>query len=60
MTSPQKATLTPPTFDLKSYLLDRQSQVEAALDAALPLAYPEHIYASMRYSWRVASACGQF
>jgi geranylgeranyl diphosphate synthase, type II len=50
MTSPQKATLTPPTFELKSYLLDRQSQVEIALDAALPMAYPEHIYESMRYS----------
>jgi geranylgeranyl diphosphate synthase, type II len=37
-------------FDLSSYLKQRQIQVEAALDCALPLIYPEKIYESMRYS----------
>ncbi|NJN20682.1 MAG: polyprenyl synthetase family protein [Leptolyngbya sp. RL_3_1] len=38
------------TFDLKGYLSDRQQRVEAALDGALPVVYPETIYESMRYS----------
>ena len=38
------------TFDLKTYLSDRQQQVEAALDASLQGTYPETIYAAMRYS----------
>ncbi|MEL6470644.1 MAG: geranylgeranyl diphosphate synthase CrtE [Cyanobacteria bacterium J06623_4] len=38
------------TFDLKRYLKDRAAQVEAALDAALPVVYPEQIYEAMRYS----------
>ncbi len=37
-------------FDLKTYLRDRKQQVESALDASLPMAYPETIYESMRYS----------
>ncbi len=41
---------SPSTFDLKSYLNERQLQVEAALDASLPVVYPERIYESMRYS----------
>ncbi|MGB3573328.1 MAG: geranylgeranyl diphosphate synthase CrtE [Phormidesmis sp.] len=41
---------SPSTFDLKSYLHERRLQVEAALDAALPVVYPEKIYESMRYS----------
>jgi len=41
---------SPSTFDLKSYLHERRIQVEAALDAALPVVYPEQIYESMRYS----------
>lgn len=41
---------SPSTFDLKSYLADRRIQVEAALDSALPVVYPEKIYEAMRYS----------
>ncbi|MGF1458232.1 MAG: geranylgeranyl diphosphate synthase CrtE [Leptolyngbyaceae cyanobacterium] len=37
-------------FDLKSYLRDRQQQVEAALDASIQEGYPETIYQAMRYS----------
>ncbi|MFM7448073.1 MAG: geranylgeranyl diphosphate synthase CrtE [Leptolyngbyaceae cyanobacterium] len=37
-------------FNLPAYLLERQSQVEAALDASLPVTYPEKIYEAMRYS----------
>ncbi|MEB3291883.1 MAG: farnesyl diphosphate synthase [Synechococcales bacterium] len=37
-------------FDLKTYLTAKQALVEAALDRALPLLYPETIYGSMRYS----------
>jgi geranylgeranyl diphosphate synthase type II len=40
----------PKTFDLKGYLSDLQQRVEAALDGALPVVYPETIYESMRYS----------
>ncbi|HIK24623.1 MAG TPA: polyprenyl synthetase family protein [Thermosynechococcus sp. M46_R2017_013] len=38
------------TFDLKAYLKERQALVEAALEAAIPVAYPEKIYHAMRYS----------
>lgn len=41
---------SPSTFDLKSYLADRRTQVETALDNALPVVYPEKIYEAMRYS----------
>ena len=41
---------SPSTFDLKSYLAERATQVEAALDRSLPVVYPEKIYESMRYS----------
>ncbi|MDX2240210.1 MAG: polyprenyl synthetase family protein [Leptolyngbyaceae cyanobacterium bins.302] len=37
-------------FDLASYLADRQTKVEAALDRSLPVIYPEKIYDAMRYS----------
>lgn len=37
-------------FNLQSYLKVRAAQVEAALDSALPVVYPEQIYQSMRYS----------
>ncbi|OKH27387.1 geranylgeranyl diphosphate synthase CrtE [Chroogloeocystis siderophila] len=37
-------------FDLPAYLQQRQSQIEAALDRAIPIAYPEKIYEAMRYS----------
>lgn len=41
---------SPRTFDLKSYLAERRTQVETALDAALGVVYPEQIYEAMRYS----------
>lgn len=37
-------------FDLAAYLTERQPRVEAALDAAILPAYPDTIYAAMRYS----------
>ena len=37
-------------FDLSAYLQERQAQVEAALDNAIPVTYPEKIYEAMRYS----------
>lgn len=38
------------TFDLKAYLAQQKAMVEKALDEYLPMAYPEKIYESMRYS----------
>jgi geranylgeranyl diphosphate synthase type II len=38
------------TFDLSSYLKQRQAEVEAALDQSIPVTYPETIYEAMRYS----------
>ncbi|MBH8576836.1 polyprenyl synthetase family protein [Nostocaceae cyanobacterium CENA369] len=38
------------TFDLKAYLSERRSQVEAALEQSITIAYPEILYESMRYS----------
>jgi geranylgeranyl diphosphate synthase type II len=37
-------------FDFLGYLATYQAQVEAALDDALPVIYPEKIYEAMRYS----------
>lgn len=37
-------------FDLPNYLRDRQALVEAALEASIPVIYPEKIYEAMRYS----------
>jgi geranylgeranyl diphosphate synthase, type II len=37
-------------FELTAYLSERQALVEAALDASLPIQYPETLYESMRYS----------
>lgn len=39
-----------PTFDLSAYLAQRQALVEAALECAVPITYPEKIYEAMRYS----------
>jgi geranylgeranyl diphosphate synthase, type II len=50
MTSNQDLISIPTAFDLAAYLADRQPQVEAALDAAIRPAYPDTIYAAMRYS----------
>ena len=41
---------SPRTFDLKRYLATRCTEVEAALDSALGVVYPEKIYEAMRYS----------
>ncbi|MDB9313035.1 polyprenyl synthetase family protein [Spirulina sp. CS-785/01] len=40
----------PQTFDLKTYLNQQKGEVEAALEAAVPLAEPATIYEAMRYS----------
>ena len=40
----------PMTFDLAGYLTQQRQRVEAALDAAIPLAEPKTIYDAMRYS----------
>ncbi len=37
-------------FNLSAYLQEQQSIVEAALDRAIPVVYPEKIYEAMRYS----------
>ncbi|MBC1225006.1 polyprenyl synthetase family protein [Nostoc sp. UCD121] len=37
-------------FDLKAYLSERRSQVEAALEQSITVVYPEILYESMRYS----------
>jgi geranylgeranyl diphosphate synthase type II len=51
MISTQNITDAPLTeFDLVAYLAERQPSVEAALDAAIRPAYPDTIYAAMRYS----------
>lgn len=41
---------SPSTFDLKTYLAEHATQVEAALDRSLPVVYPAKIYEAMRYS----------
>jgi geranylgeranyl diphosphate synthase, type II len=48
--STQRTTLQPETFNLKTYLSQRQQWVEAALNRSIPVVYPEKIYESMRYS----------
>ncbi len=54
MISPDSAAIgasrTAIAFDITTYLGDRKTLVEAALDQALPLLYPETLYDSMRYS----------
>ena len=46
-----QSTDSPPTsFDLQTYLGDRQQRVEAALDGSVAKAYPDTIYDAMRYS----------
>ncbi|CAL9151735.1 unnamed protein product [Musa hybrid cultivar] len=37
-------------FDLKAYMADKARRVDAALDRAVPLRYPERLHESMRYS----------
>ena len=50
--SPVPAAPTPEraNFDLIEYLSQRRTQVEAALEASIPVVYPEKIYEAMRYS----------
>lgn len=38
------------SFDLNAYLAERKEKVEVALDTSLPIAPPETVYNSMRYS----------
>jgi geranylgeranyl diphosphate synthase, type II len=38
------------SFDLSTYLVEQKKAIEIALDAALPVIYPEKIYEAMRYS----------
>ncbi len=38
------------TFNLPSYLSERQGLVEGALEQSIPVVYPEKIYEAMRYS----------
>jgi geranylgeranyl diphosphate synthase type II len=45
-----KQTPEKTTFDLISYLKERQKLCEAALEQAIPVRYPEKIYKAMRYS----------
>jgi geranylgeranyl diphosphate synthase type II len=47
-----KAEVSPPSFELRAYLADRQREVERALQAALPPAArkPATIHKAMRYS----------
>ena len=40
----------PPEFDLSCYLQEQKTLIEAALDKSLPIAKPQKIYESMRYS----------
>jgi geranylgeranyl diphosphate synthase type II len=48
-------------FDLSTYLTERRQLVEAAIDQAVPLQYPETLYESMRYSLLAGgSVCAPF
>ena len=40
----------PPAFDFNAYLASRAAAVNAALDAAVPAAYPREVTDAMRYS----------
>lgn len=46
---PTEAT-TKPSFDFQAYMGERATLIDAALDRAVPLQYPEVINESMRYS----------
>ncbi|NER79106.1 MAG: polyprenyl synthetase family protein [Leptolyngbya sp. SIO1D8] len=50
MVTTHSTDTTSTSFDLMAYLRDRKQHVEAALDAAVKVIYPETIYESMRYS----------
>jgi len=40
----------PAQFDLMTYLAERRTQVETALEQSIPIGHPEKIYQAMRYS----------
>ena len=44
------AAAAAPSFDFKRYMSERAELIDAALDASVPLKYPEIITESMRYS----------
>ena len=46
----EQSSVKKTTFDLKAYLSERRSQVEAALEQSITVVYPEILYESMRYS----------
>ena len=50
MTDDVRASQKEVRFNLGTYLAERQAQVEEALNASLPVVYPEKIYEAMRYS----------
>ena len=50
MTDDLQASQRELQFNLATYLAERQTQVESALDRSLPVIYPEKIYDAMRYS----------
>lgn len=50
VTSDSQPSATIATFDLKAYLAQQLVGVEAALDRAVPLDYPQKVYEAMRYS----------
>ena len=39
-------------FSFKQYMLGKAQLVEAALDASVPLVYPQDVTAAMRWAWR--------
>ncbi|CAD7703201.1 unnamed protein product [Ostreobium quekettii] len=49
-TRPPPSTSETETFDFKGYMKEQAALVETALDSAVPLARPETIHESMRYS----------
>ncbi|MDG2989386.1 polyprenyl synthetase family protein [Candidatus Synechococcus calcipolaris G9] len=48
--SPQVQAKPGPDFNLRGYLEERRTLVEAALEQSIPVTYPEKIYDAMRYS----------
>lgn len=48
--SPQLQAKPGPDFNLRAYLEERRTLVEAALEQSMPVTYPEKIYDAMRYS----------
>ena len=51
--APQPDSVVSPTgsgFDFKQYLQEKAKLIEAALDASVPLAYPQDVTAAMRWA----------